>query len=98
MYDICQEIDRLHSELSKMDKASTLARLIEEKMWVNKLTNELAQKVYIYGGFSSDAEKNYACKLLEMQNEINREGQKTTRDIANDSVKELAKMLLNTPR
>lgn len=98
MQDIFQEIDQLHSELSKMDKASKLARLIGEKIRLNRLANDLARKVYICGGFSNDAEKDYARKLLEMLNEIDREGQKTTRDIANDAVKELVKMLLNNSR
>ena len=53
------------------------------------LANDLARKVYICGGFSSDVEKDYARKLLEMLNEIDREGQRTTRDIANDALKEL---------
>ncbi len=91
--NIFQDIDRLHSELSKMDKVSKLAKLTEEKIRLNRLTNELAQKVYICGGFSSDAERGYARKLLEMLNEIDREGQETTRDIANEAVTELAKML-----
>ena len=43
--NIFQEIDQLHSELSKMDNASKIARLIGEKMRLNRLTNELAQKV-----------------------------------------------------
>lgn len=91
--NIFQDIDRLHSELSKMDKVTKLAKLTEEKIRLNRLTNELAQKVYICGGFSSDAERDYARKLLEMLNEIDREGQETTRDIANEAVKELTKML-----
>ena len=96
--NIFQEIDRLHSELSKMDKDSKLAKLVEEKIRLNRLTNELAQKLYICGGFSSDAERDYARKLLEMQNEIDRDGQETTRDIANEAVKELAKLLFGYPR
>lgn len=96
--NIFQEIDRLHSELSKMDKDSKLAKSVEEKIRLNRLTNELAQKLYICGGFSSDAERDYARKLLEMQNEIDRDGQETTRDIANEAVKELAKLLLGYPR
>jgi len=98
MQNIFQEIDQLHSELSKMDKASKLARLIGEKIRLNRLANDLAKKISICGGFSSEAEKIYARKLLEMLNEIDREGQKTTRDIANDAVKELVKMLLNNSR
>lgn len=91
--NIFTEIDQLYSGLSKMDNASKMARLIEEKIRLNRLTNDLAQKVYICGGFSCDAERDYAGKLLKMLNEIDREGQKTTRDIANDAVKELTRML-----
>ena len=91
--NIFQEIDQLLSELSKMDNASKIARLIGEKVRLNRLTNELAQKVYICGGFSSDAERDYARKLLKLHDEIDGEGQKATRDIANDAVKELARML-----
>lgn len=89
MQDIFQEIDQLHSELSKMDKASKLTGLVGEKIRLNRLANDLARKVYICGGFSNDVEKDYARKLLEMLNETDREGQRTTRDIANDAVKEL---------
>ena len=96
--NIFQEIDRLHSELSKMDKDLKLAKLVEEKIRLNRLTNKLAQKLYICGGISSNAERDYARKLLEMLNEIDREGQETIRDIANEAVKELAKMLLGHPR
>ena len=91
--NIFQEIDQLLSELSKMDNASKIARLIGEKMRLNRLTNELAQKVYICGGFSSDEERDIARKLLKLHDEIDGEGQKATRDIANDAVKELTRML-----
>ena len=95
MQDIFQEIDRLHSELSKLDNASKLAKLVEEKIHLNRLINELAKKVYICRGFSSDVERDYARKLLEMKADIDREGQNATRDVANDAMKELTKMLSN---
>jgi hypothetical protein len=72
-----QEIDRLHSELTKLENASKLAKLVKEKICLNKLINEPAQKVFICGGFSSNSERDYACKLLEMAADVAREGQNT---------------------
>lgn len=82
----------------KLDNVSKLAKLVEDKMQINRLIKELAHKVYICGGFSSDTERDYARRLLEMLNEIDREGHKTTWEIANDAVKELTRLLLNIPR
>lgn len=86
---IYQEIKDLHSQWSMMDKASKLRWLIEEKIQLNRLTNQLAQNIQSKGGFSNNDERAYARMLLDMILEVDTEGTKLSNDIADDFFKEI---------
>ena len=93
-HNIFEEIDRLHSEWKSMDKALRLSWLATEKMRLNGLVNQLAQQVYVRGGFSGDYERAYASKLFEMTQTIDSEGARVANEMANDVLKEIMKGLM----
>lgn len=92
--NIFQEIDKLHSQWSAMDKATRLAWLAGERLRLNGLANQVALDVQAAGGFLNEAERAYARKLLEMIQAVDEEGTKTLNELRNETVKELAKVLL----
>lgn len=90
-----EEMEKLHNEWSKMDSITKLAHLAKEKTRLNEIANLFALQIRAKGGFSNATETDYACKLLQLMDTIDREGQKVTRDVAYDEAKkELRKMLL----
>ena len=91
---IFEEIERLHSEWTMMDKTARLEWLTGERMRLNRLLNQMAQYVYARGGFLNNIEKAYAQKLLEMLQSVEIEGAKVSNELKNDVLKELAKALL----
>lgn len=93
MTTIFQEIDTLHAEWSRMDKVSRLGWLTGAKMRLNRLANQFAQHVSLKGGSMSNVERDYAHRLLEMIDAVDREGAKVTNDLANDAFKEIIKRL-----
>ena len=80
-----------------MDKGSRLGWLISEKIRLNQLVAQFSQYISVSGGFSNDAERNYARKLLEMTQEVDMEGTKVVNDIAKDAFTELVKSLVRLP-
>lgn len=60
------EISSLHSEWTRLDRATRLGWLGGEKVRLNALANQFARYISVRGGFSNDAERAYARKLLEM--------------------------------
>lgn len=93
-YTDFSEIDRLHSEWSRMEKAAKMGWLIGEKIRLNRLANQFAQYIAINGGFANDNERAYARKLLEMINAVDDEGAKAANELANDTFKEIIKNLM----
>lgn len=96
--DIFQEIDRLHSEWSSMEKSARLGWLMGAKMWLNGLMNHFTQYISLKRGIMSDVEKAYAQKLLEINAEIDANGSKAVKDFANDTVKVIAQKLVKYQR
>lgn len=90
-----KEIERLHSEWSKMKNTTKLTWLTNEKTRLNGLANQMAQYVSANGGFMNNAERLNARKLLDMLNSIDAEGAKMMNDLRNDAFKDLAKEVLN---
>jgi len=88
------EIDNLHSEWSRMEKAAKMGWLIGEKIRLNRLANQFAQYIAISGGLMSDTERVYARKLLEMINSVDAEGSKMMDDLRNDAFKEIVKSIM----
>lgn len=92
--NIFQEIERLHAEWTKMDKAAKLGWLAGEKIRLNRMMNQFSQYIYLNGGFSNDEERAYARKLLEMAEGIDIEGLKIINDLAYDVFKDIRNNLI----
>ena len=92
-YTDFSEIDRLHSEWTRMEKAAKLGWLSGEKARLIGLADQFSQFIYAKGGLMSDAERVYARKLLEMINSVDAEGSKVMDELRNDAFKEIIKSL-----
>ena len=79
---IFQEIDRLHSEWSRMEKAAWLGWLSGEKARLTGLANQFSLYIYAKGGLMNDSERAYAFKFLEMINSVDAEGSKVMNDLS----------------
>ena len=88
------EIDRLHSEWSRMEKAARLGWLSGEKARLTGLANQFSQYIYAKGGLMNDLERVYARNLLEMINSVDAEGSKVKDDLGNDAFKEIIKSIM----
>lgn len=86
-----QTIDQLHSQLSMMDKATKLVWLKQQQNQLNALASQLSFNISLRGGRMTDAEKQYAHKLLEMINAVNAEGTKVSNEFKCDILKEILK-------
>jgi hypothetical protein len=93
-YTDFSEIERLHSEWSRMEKAAKLGWLSGEKARLIGLANQFSQYIYAKGGLMNDAERAYARKLLEMINSVDAEGSKVMEELRNDAFKEIVKSLM----
>ena len=74
------EIDRLHSEWSRIEEAVRLGWLSGEKARLTGLANQFSLYIYAKGGLVSDSERAYARKLLDMINSVDAEGSKVMDD------------------
>ena len=88
------EIDRLHSEWSRMEKAARLGWLSGEKARLTGLANQFSLYIYAKGGLMNDFERAYACKLLDMINSVDAEGSKVMDELRNDAFKEIIKSIM----
>ena len=88
------EIDRLHSEWSRMEKAARLSWLSGEKARLTGLANQLSLYIYAKEGLMNDSERAYARKLLEMINSVDAEGSKVMDGLGNDAFKEIIKSIM----
>lgn len=93
-YTDFSEIDRLHSEWSRMEKAARLGWLSGEKARLTGLANQFSQYIYAKGGLMNDSDRAYAHKLLEMINSVNAEGSKVMDELRNDVFKEIITCLM----
>ena len=91
--NILQEIDRLHDECSKMDKASRIGYLLGERQRLNAIANQMATYISYKGGRMTPTERVQAQKLLEMIDAVNEEGRRTSNELANETVFGLMKMM-----
>ena len=86
-----QTIDQLHFQWSMMDKAAKLVWLKQQQNQLNALASLMSYNISLRGGRMTDAEKQYAHKLLEMIDAVNEEGTKVSNEFRNDLLKELLK-------
>ena len=93
-YTDFSEIDNLHSEWSRMEKAVRLDWLSGEKVRLTGLANQFSLYIYAKGGLMNDSERAYARKLLEMINSVDAEGLKVLDDLRNNAFKEIVKSII----
>ena len=94
-YTDFSEIDNLHSEWSRMEKAARLGWLSGEKARLTRLANQFSLYIYAKGGLMSDSERAYAHKLLDMiNNSVDAVGSKVMDDLRNDAFKEIVKSIM----
>ena len=93
-YTDFSEIDNLHSEWSRMEKAARLGWLSGEKARIIGLANQFSRYIYAKGGLMNDSERVYARKLLDMINSVDAEGAKVMGELRNDAFKEIVKSLM----
>ena len=91
--NILQEIDRLHDECSKMDKASRIGYLLGVRQRLNAIANQMATYISYKGGRMTPTERVQAQKLLEMIDAVNEEGRRTSNELVNEAVFGLMKMM-----
>ena len=93
-YTDFSEIDNLHSEWSRMEKAARLGWLSGEKARLTGLANQFSLYIYVKGGLMSDSERVYARKLLDMINSVEAEGSKVMDDLRKDAFREIVKSIM----
>ena len=93
-YTDFSEIDELHSELSRMEKAARLGWLSGERARLTGLANQFSLYIYAKGGLMNDSERVYARKLLDMINSVDVEGSKVMDDLSNEAFKEIVKSIM----
>ncbi len=91
--NIFEEIERLHSECSLMEKSAKVAYLQGKWQRLNALAYQyglyLNNKLYI-----SDSERQIAIWLLNEMDTVQNEGHKASMDLAKESAKEMLKKLM----
>ena len=90
--NLFKEIERLHSEWSRMGKMTRLAYL--KGQW-NSLNQMACQyRMYLKNRTSiTQAERQYAQYLIDMIYSVDAEGTKLMNDLRNDFLKEIVKRL-----
>lgn len=88
-----EDIERLRSECSLMDKAAKVMYLRGRLQQLN----DMAYRMTLYlrsKDHTTDAERQQAMWLVDAVNMVQNEGQKASRELANDSLREFLKMML----
>lgn len=86
-----QAIDQPHFHWSMMNKATKLVWLRQQQNQLNALAGQLSYSINLRKGRMTDAEKQYAHKLLEMIDAVNAEGAKVSNEFRTDLLKESIK-------
>lgn len=84
-------IDQLHSQWSMMDKAAKLVWLKQQQYQLDEMASQMSYSIRLCGGRMTEAEKQYAKKLLEMIDTVNTEGTKVSNEFRDDLLKEILK-------
>ena len=87
------DLDRLRSECSLMDKAAKVAYLRNRLQQLNNLAYQMT--LYLRSkGYTTDAERQQALWLVDAINTVQNEGLKASRELANEGLQEIMKMML----
>lgn len=93
MKNLFEDIERLRSECSLMDKAAKVAYLRGRLQQLNNLANQMTY--YLRSkGYTTDVERQQALWLVDAINAVQHEEQKESRKLANERLQEIIKMML----
>ena len=91
--NILQEIERLHNECSKMDKALRIGYLLGYRQQLFSMADRMATYIASKGGRMTPFERVQAQNLLEMIDAVNEEGRKTSNELVSEAVIGQMKMM-----
>lgn len=94
MQDICQQIENIHSELSKMNLTDKMGYIISKQAEINSCANHLSQNRMLRGFFTLE-EKIAVRQLQDIQNVLDTHKADVNREIHNEIGKELFKVIIN---
>lgn len=88
-----EELERLRSECSLMEKAAKMAYLKGRLQQLNNIAYQMT--LYLRSkGFTTDAEKQQAMWLVDAINTVQNEEQKASRELANEGLMEILKRMM----
>ena len=97
MQSICQQIDTIHSEWSKMKLADKMGYIIRVQSDLNSMANMLAQNRMLRGYFTME-EQTAVRQLQDIQNDLDAHKADVNREIHDEIGKELFKAIINLGR
>jgi hypothetical protein len=97
MQDICKQIERIHSEWSKMNLADKMGYIIRVQSELNSMTNMLAHNRMLRGFFTLE-ELTAVRQLQDIQNDLDAHKANVNKEIHDEIGKELFKAITNLGR
>ena len=97
MQDICRQIERIHSEWSKMNLTDKMGYIIRVQSELNSMANTLAQNRILRGSFTLE-ELTAVRQLQDIQNDLDAHKADVNREIHDEIGKELFKTIVNLGR
>ena len=97
MQDICKQIERIHSEWSKMNLTDKMGYIIRVQSELNSMANTLAQNRILRGSFTLE-EQAAIRQLQDIQNDLDAHKADVNREIHDEIGKELFKTIVNLGR
>lgn len=88
-----EDLERLRSECSLMDKAAKVAYLKGQLQQLNNMAYQMT--LYLRSkGYTTDAERQQVLWLIDAINVVQNEGQKASRELANEGLMEIVKRMM----
>lgn len=97
MQDICRQIERIHSEWSKMNLTDKMGYIIRVQSELNSMANTLAQNRILRGSFTLE-ELTAVRQLQDIQNDLDAHKADVIREIHDEIGKEFFKSVVNLGR
>lgn len=88
-----EDLERLRSECSMMDKAAKVVYLRGRLQQLNDMAYQMT--MYLRSkGYTTDAEKQQAMWLIDAIKAVQKEGQQASRELANEGLMEMVKRMM----
>lgn len=97
MQDICRQIERIHSEWSKMNLTDKMGYIIRVQSELNSMANTLVQNRILRGSFTLE-EQTAVRQLQDIQNDLDAHKADENREIHDEIGKEFFKSVANLGR